>query len=76
MFDNLREQANASPFYEEEAQVQDAGGAGNAPPPRAPVGRLLGMTAPQRFILAALLMLTVCVLGAMCLLVTGKIGLF
>jgi hypothetical protein len=76
MFDNLREQANASPFYEEEAQFQEAAGTGNAPPPRASASRFLGMTAPQRFILSVLLMLTVCVLGAMCLLITGKIGLF
>lgn len=76
MFDNLREQANASPFYEEEAKFQEAAAVGNAPPPRPPDSRLLGMTPQQRFILAALLMVTVCILGTMCLLITGKIGLF
>jgi hypothetical protein len=32
------------------------------------------MTPAQRFIIAAMLMLAVCSLGAMCLLLTGKIG--
>jgi len=33
------------------------------------------MTAIQRFIIAVMLMVAVCTLGAMCLLITGKIGL-
>ncbi len=77
MFDNLRDQANSTPFYEDEAQFREAEGISVPPRPRkSSGGRFLGMTAPQRFILSALLMLTVCVLGAMCLLLTGKIGLF
>jgi hypothetical protein len=77
MFDNLREQANSSPFYEEEAQFQAAAGTtGAAPPRRSSGGRILGMTGPQRFFIAVMLMLVVCILGTMVLLVTGKFGLF
>ncbi len=73
MFDNLREQANSSPFYEDEAQFQPAMAEGL---PRSASGRLLGTTAPQRFILALMLMMFVCLVGAMFLVVTGKFGLF
>lgn len=38
-------------------------------------GELLGMTAVQRFIIALMVLLMVCVLGAFFLLVTGKIAL-
>jgi len=34
------------------------------------------MTPIQRFIIAVLMMVMVCVLGAMCLLITGKIGFY
>ncbi len=72
MFDNLREQANSSPFYEEEAQFQQAAGTPAPPPVRRSPGRLLGMTAIQRFVLVVMLMMIVCILGSMMLLVTGK----
>lgn len=39
-------------------------------------GKLLGMTAPQRLIIAIMLMFAVCSLGAMCLLITGKIAFY
>lgn len=74
MFDNLREQASSSPFYEEEAQFQQAAGASAAPPRRTSNGRLLGMTGPQRFFVAVMLMFTVCIVGTLVLLVTGKFG--
>jgi len=34
-------------------------------------GRILGMTAPQRFILSAMLLMVVCVMGSMFMLVIG-----
>ena len=73
MFDNLREQANSSPIYEEEAQFQQAAGTSTPAPVRRSSGRLLGMTATQRFALAVMLMMIVCILGSMMLLMTGKI---
>ena len=73
MFDNLRDDA-ASSFYEEDTQPPDEE-AFVAAPKRKKNGKILGMTPVQRFILAVMLMIAVCALGAMCLLLTGKIGL-
>ncbi len=67
-FDDLREDTS----FLDETPAQPAETL--APPPRSG-GRLLGMTPLQRFVIAFLLMITVCVLGTMCLLITGKIGL-
>ncbi|MBK8619946.1 MAG: hypothetical protein IPN96_23305 [Anaerolineales bacterium] len=72
MFDNLREDAAASPFYEEEAKFQPA--LDLAPSGRARSSRFLGMTAMQRFVITFMLMLAVCVIGTMALLVLGKIA--
>jgi hypothetical protein len=72
MLDNLRD--DAASFYEEDTQPpQDL----SAPPPprRKPVGKVLGLTPLQRFILALMLMAAVCAAGLMCLLLTNKIGL-
>ena len=74
MFDNLRDQAKSTPFYEEEAKFQSATETTTDMPSRRS-GRLLGMTAPQRFLVSMLLLFAVCSLGMMCLMVTGKIGL-
>ena len=38
-------------------------------------GHFLGMTSFQRFIITLMVMIATCILGAMCLLLTGKIGL-
>ena len=38
-------------------------------------GRFLGLTAPQRFIIALFLLLIVCVVGAACLVLTGSVSL-
>lgn len=77
MFDNLRDEANSTPFYEDEAQFQAASGT-SAPLKQksSPGGRFLGMNAQQRFILTLMLMLMVCLLGSACLMLTGKLALF
>jgi hypothetical protein len=69
MFDNLRDEAASSSFYEEEAKFQPAAGTG-----RKRSKRIMGMTSIQRFVLAFMFMLAVCVIGGMVLLVTNKIG--
>ncbi|HEV8263034.1 MAG TPA: hypothetical protein VGQ19_20040 [Burkholderiales bacterium] len=71
MIDNLREDAGAKPFYEEEAQFRPAGTSTSA----SNNGRFLGMTPGQRFFVAIMLFFAVCSLGAMCLLITQKISL-
>jgi len=73
MFDNLRDDAAASPFYEEEAKFQPA--ATSSPSSGSRSRRILGMTAAQRFVIAVMLMITVCVLGTMLLLVAGKVAI-
>jgi hypothetical protein len=75
MFDNLREDAAASPFYEEEAKFQPAAGTSSPSYSGAKPKRFLGMTAPQRFVIVFMLAITVCLLGTMLLLVTGKIAI-
>jgi hypothetical protein len=70
----------STPFYEEEGKFRDAEAAKPVAPMKAPKAaaserRFLGMTAFQRFVLALLLFIAVCVLGSMLLVLTGKIGL-
>lgn len=72
MFDNLREEAAANSTYEEEAKLPPVV---ETTAPRK-LGKFLGMTPSQRFIIAVMMMIAVCTLGTMCLLVTGKLGLF
>lgn len=78
MFDNLRDDASDS-FFEEndtgsfpEGKVEEVATDFS---PRKSGGKFLGMTGIQRFILAVMLMVAICTLGAMCLLLTGKISL-
>ncbi len=71
MFDNLREEASR-PFYEEEAKFEPVPDAASDEP--ASSSRFLGMTPIQRFVIAVMLMFAVCIIGAMALLVMGKIG--
>ena len=78
MFDNLRDDASNSFYEEDDTELfpeENVATTTTAAPPRKPIGKILGMTAIQRFIIAVMLMVAVCTLGAMCLLITGKIGL-
>ena len=71
MFDGLRKDASDTTGFEESAEFFPEN------KPAAPVRRrkpsqFLGMTAQQRFLLAVMLMIAVCSLGAMCMLITEK----
>jgi ABC-type Na+ efflux pump permease subunit len=71
MFDNLRE--DASKPYEEEKKFQPV--TSTEPVFDAPSSkRILGMTGVQRFVIAFMFFLAVCVIGSMALFVTGKIA--
>ena len=73
MFDNLREDAAASYDDAPKPKKEIAGPAPTfsaKPRPRL----ILGMNAQQRFIISFMFMMAVCVIGAMALLVTGKIA--
>ena len=69
MFDNLREDAASG--YEEQGKYQSTSG----PISGARQKRILGMTSFQRFIIAFMLMLAVCMIGTMVMFVTGKMGI-
>jgi len=68
MFDNLREESSKD--FEEQAKFQPAAGTRRA---AKKSGRFLGMTSIQRFVIAVLIMSTVCVIGTLLLLATGKV---
>jgi hypothetical protein len=74
MFDSLRDQASGDPTLNAESTIDGDPGPELSPAYPPTGGRFRGMTAPQRLIIAVLLMLAVCILGTMCLLVTGRIG--
>lgn len=72
MFDGLRKDASdTSGFDDEPAEFTPK----VKPAPvrrRKSSGGFLGMTPQQRFIVAVMLMVAVCSLGALCLLITGR----
>jgi hypothetical protein len=76
MFDNLRDPANTNPTPDETAGIHEVPLSYVPPPNESSQRRFLCMTAPQRLIVAVLMMISACVLGAMCLLVTGRISPF
>jgi hypothetical protein len=75
MFDNLREQSDSTPFYEDEAAFRGAELKPIPPPRRSADKRFLGMTPQQRFIVAVMVLIAICALGSMTLLITGRISL-
>ncbi len=68
MLDDIRKEA-AEPLEQE-----------NTPPPKPFISdieekKILGMNARQRFIISLLLLIVICLLGSVCLLLTGKIAI-
>ena len=64
MLDDFRDEANASPYFDDEGteyyeEVNTARGG----------GKLLGMTAAQRLIVAIMLFMMVCIIGSLAMLV-------
>lgn len=83
MFDNLREDASDSPFYQEEEEALPDFEGEEKPQQKksaaetfAWLGPVLSMTPVQRLILSSMLFMMVCVIGTMFLLVTGTFALF
>jgi hypothetical protein len=68
MFDNLREMSDGGVLFDE--AMDDEFDEQLVEPPE---GRIFGMTAGQRFVIAMLLMGTVIVMGLACLMVTGRV---
>ena len=81
MFDNLRDSADSS-FYEEEPNdLYREPVASSVPARRRRItatsnGRVLGMTAQQRFLVSIMLFFAVCILGALAMFVFEKMALF
>jgi hypothetical protein len=77
MFDNLRDDSSFyedepnDPYQEPEAQAQPVVA---APRSRRRKARFMGMTSQQRFLLSVMLLITVCVMGTLALMVTGRMG--
>ncbi len=69
MLDDLRDQADDAVFLEEDDDFFEVG--------QDSPGQILflGMTPVQRLIIAAMLLMMVCILSTFCLLVTEKIAL-
>jgi hypothetical protein len=72
MLDEFREQASTSPFIDEDVEEIYE----EVKPTRPPQQRFLGMTAAQRFVIAVMILMMTCFLGALTLLVTEKVVLF
>jgi hypothetical protein len=70
MYDDFRDDSSSSYYGDEQAQPA-ASAASRA---RSRPSRFLGMTSIQRFVLAFMLMLVVCIIGALLLFVMGKIA--
>lgn len=68
MFDNLREESSKD--FDEQAKFQPAAGTRRT---GGRSSRFLGMTSIQRFVIAFLIMMSVCVLGTLCLLATQRV---
>jgi len=71
MFDNLRDEVSTS--YEDDqpqASYQPAARTSSS----QGSGRMFGLTSFQRFIVSFLILISVCIIGMACLLVTNKIG--
>lgn len=82
MLDNLRDDANASPFFDDD-ELPDFLEEEEKPEARktktdafAFLKPVMALTPIQRFVIAALLFMTVCIIGSMFLLVTGRFSVF
>lgn len=78
MFDNLRDSASTSPFYEEETNelYREPASRPILAPAKRNNSRFLGMTAQQRFLISLMLLFTVCAVGTLAMFILGKMSLF
>jgi hypothetical protein len=79
MFDNLRDSAESSSFYEEEQNdlyKEPVAKAKAVVKQRRSNRRFLGMTPQQRFFVSLMLLFTVCIMGTLAMFVFDKMTLF
>lgn len=72
MYDDFRDDSSTS--YYGDDQLSSSSQPAVSTPRRTSSRGFLGMTSIQRFVLAVMLMITVCIIGALFLFVTGKIA--
>jgi len=72
-YDSFRQQADDNVFVEPEKPAEEVPADRSSLRARRRRGNFLGMTAMQRFIIAVMLLMMVCLLGTFCLLVTQRI---
>jgi hypothetical protein len=70
MLDDLRSSAT---YQDDEPEEEAQGSAGR--PRRIRSGRFLGMTPVQRFVVALLLLMVVCLFGSFALIISGAVSL-
>ncbi|MBM3151594.1 MAG: hypothetical protein FJZ96_05220 [Chloroflexi bacterium] len=75
MLDNLRDQAASTPFPQDEDDLLLPEQPTETPGRRRAAFPLMNMLPQQRFILTAMLLVEVCLLGIVLLFITGKIVL-
>ncbi|UCD99219.1 MAG: hypothetical protein JSV42_00405 [Chloroflexota bacterium] len=68
MLDDFRNDANASPYFEDESEAYF-----EEVPQKKSRGKILGMTAAQRLVIAIMLFLMTCIVGTLMLLVFERI---
>jgi hypothetical protein len=79
MFDNLRDDSSfyedePNDLYKEPAAPDQPLVATRRSSPRRRNVRFMGTTAQQRFLLSVMLLITVCVMGVLAMVVTGRMG--
>jgi hypothetical protein len=74
MLDNLRSQASFTPD-EEEPPESSKPEEPKPPKPHRSIDQITGTTDRQRFLLAVMVLVMVCLLGSIFLLITGKVVL-
>jgi hypothetical protein len=82
MWNQFRGKEEEAPFFQDDQpEVAEA----SAPKPKKSLNLnlgkyfeepILGMTAPQRFLVSTMVLITVCLLGSMFLIMTGTFSLF
>jgi len=82
MWNQFREKDEEAPFFEEETpEVVESPPSKKVKLPSVDLGKyfeepILGMTAPQRFLLSTLILIAVCLLGTMFMVIIGNFNLF
>jgi hypothetical protein len=64
MLDEFREEANASPYFEDETEEYY-----EEVRPYNPRNKILGMTAAQRLVIAVMILIMTCIVGSLMLLI-------